>query len=119
MYKRAGDQKIIVHQDFRGGKGEIVMTRFLADEPYAAACGRLFAKTTIPPGASIGQHAHQGDFECYYILSGQAKVWDNGLEVLLTDGDVHVCENGNSHGIENVGQQELTYIALILYSKET
>ena len=118
MYKRAKDQKRVAHQNFRGGKGEIVMTHFLAEEPYAAACGRLFAKTTIPPGASIGRHVHQGDFECYYILSGQAKLWDDGEEVLLTDGDVHACEDGKSHGIENVGETDLTYIALILYSKD-
>lgn len=117
MYKHSADLKQIIHKEFRGGKGEITMTHFLSDEPYVSSIGRLFAKTTIPPGSSVGLHAHEGDFECYYILSGQAKVWDDGTEVLLTAGDVHVCEDGKSHGIENIGTEDLVYIALILYSR--
>ncbi len=78
--------------------------------------GRMFAKITLPPGSSVGWHEHVGDSEAYYILRGQALVNDNGTEVELAAGDVVLTSDGESHSIANNGDQDLVFIALVLFA---
>lgn len=105
------------HEAFRGGKGTVQMDHFL-DQATVNGAGRLFAKSIVPPGASVGVHKHEGDNETYYILSGKALVNDNGTEVEMGPGDCHFCPDGHSHGIENIGDEDLVYIAIILFTKQ-
>ena len=79
--------------------------------------GRLFGVSIIPPGGSIGQHTHEGDFETYYILKGRARVNDNGNVAELGPGDMTQCKDGNFHSIENIGDVDLEYLAVILYTR--
>jgi len=117
MIKRNKEIKEQVLTNFRDGIGDISMFHFMTEQE-AQGMGRLFVKTVIPPGNSIGEHAHQGDMEAYYILSGKALVSDNGEEVTLEAGDCNICFDGDSHSIKNVGDDNLEYIAIILYSKQ-
>ena len=117
MIKRKESMQVDVHQDFLGGKGTLKNTHFLEKE-NAADSGRLFSKSLLSPGSSIGAHTHQGDFEVYYILSGKALVTDNGKEHILEAGDAIHTPNGSSHSIENVGEKDLEYIALILFDQQ-
>lgn len=117
MIIRHTDLKVDVHEEFRGGKGSVTMEHFL-DQAKANGTGRLFAKSSIPPGSSVGLHKHEGDCEVYYILEGKALVNDNGTEVELGPGDCNFCPDGGSHAIENIGSGTLTYIALILFTKQ-
>ena len=88
----------------------------------------MFAHTSLEPGGSIGYHVHEGESETYYILNGTAEFSDNGNIVTLTDGsvvyvnrdplkagDVAYTPDGEGHGIRNVGEDTLHFIALILY----
>ncbi|MTI95769.1 MAG: cupin domain-containing protein [Firmicutes bacterium] len=118
MITRAEKLKVDVHPQFLGGKGTLTNIHFL-DKENAAGSGRLFAKSILPPGSSIGYHTHEGDFEVYYILAGKALVNDNGEEHTLEPGDAILTKNGCGHSIENVGDTDLEYIALILYDKES
>lgn len=116
MIKRAAD---IRHNDevrLKGGSGVIEIVNFLEKDESQGA-GRLFAVSIIPPGGSIGYHKHEGDFEIYYFLKGVAHVCDDGEDAVLSPGDCMVCYDGHSHSIENRGEENLEYIALILYSK--
>jgi|LSQX01.3.fsa_nt_gb mannose-6-phosphate isomerase-like protein (cupin superfamily) len=114
MILRGSDMKVLIHDKFLGGRGSLVNTHFLNNED-ACGKGRLFVKSTLSPGSSIGYHTHKGDFENYYILSGKALVSDNGTEYILEPGDSFLCRNGDSHSIENIGNINLEYIALILF----
>ena len=117
MILRGSDMKVLVHNEFLGGKGTLTNTHFLNNEDTCGA-GRLFVKSMLTPGSSIGNHTHKGDFENYYILSGKALVNDNGENVILEAGDSVLCKNGQSHSIENIGDTNLEYIALIIFDKE-
>ena len=117
MIRRKSELKVDVHNEFRGGKGSITFEHFM-DQQMANGAGRLFAKTIIPPGSSVGLHKHEGDSEVYFILDGKALVNDNGTEVELGPGDVNFCRDGESHGIENIGTSDLEYIAIILFTKQ-
>ena len=69
--------------------------------------GRLLSHSVIFPGSSIGVHTHKGDFETYYILKGEGVVNDNGVLTAVGPGDVVYTGSGESHSIENTGQQNL------------
>lgn len=115
MIKRGHELKVDVHEKFVGGKGTLTNTNFL-DKVDASGKGRLFAKSMLTPGSSIGYHKHDGDFETYYILSGKALVTeDDGSQHTLEAGDVMYTPNGSSHSIENCGDMNLEYIAIILF----
>ena len=116
MIKRANEMSITLEPHLKGGKGTTRVVNILEkDEMYGT--GRLFGVSIIPVGGSIGQHTHTGDFETYYILKGVAKVNANGEEAVLGPGDMTQCKEGDFHSIENVGDCDLEYIAVILYSE--
>lgn len=117
MIKKAHQLKTREASNLRGGKGVIQFIDFLGEEE-SCGTGRLFASSTIPVGGSIGYHKHEGDFEIFYFLEGKAKVCDNGIDYILEQGDCAVCYDGESHSIENIGDCDLKYIAIIPYIKK-
>ncbi|NLI53614.1 MAG: cupin domain-containing protein [Clostridiales bacterium] len=114
MIKTAGQQQVRVRENVRGGTGAVSFHDFLTEED-AFGAGHLFSRTVIPAGASIGEHQHEGEFEVYYLLSGQAEVLEGDEWVTLNKGDMHRCASGESHAIRNNGSQEAELIMLILY----
>lgn len=115
MIKKAQDMNIELQPHLKGGKDTIRVVNILEkDEMYGT--GRLFGISIIPPSGSIGQHTHTGDFETYYILKGEALVNDNGKITYLEAGDMIQCKDGDYHSIENIGNIDLEYLAVILYS---
>lgn len=115
MIRKAAQLRHNDEVNLKGGNGVVEIVNFL-EATESCGVGRLFAVSIIPPGASIGYHQHQGDFEIYYMLKGQAHVVDNGVEGILEPGDCMVCYDGDSHSIENRGEEAVEYIALILYN---
>jgi mannose-6-phosphate isomerase-like protein (cupin superfamily) len=74
---------------------------------------RLFARILLRPGSRVPYHQHDGDYEAYYILSGHGQVNDNGTITEIKSGDIIFTDNKESHSIENTGNTNLEYIALI------
>ena len=60
------------------GKGDITVRELLEGPGEMYQKGRVFAHTTVHPGAAIGYHVHENESETYYILSGRAKLNHNG-----------------------------------------
>ena len=116
MIRKAQEQRHSQVLELKGGRGALSMSHFL-EESEAYGTGRQFSVTTIPPGCSIGYHTHTGDFEIYYILGGEATVNDNGAQDVLLPGDSIICREGESHGVENNGDCDLTFISVIIYTK--
>ncbi|MDL2216293.1 cupin domain-containing protein [Desulfovibrio sp. OttesenSCG-928-M14] len=117
MIRRHAELKVDVHNEFRGGKGSVTLEHFM-DQQMANGAGRLFAHSILAPGSSVGLHKHEGDCEVYYILEGKALVNDNGTETELGPGDINFCPDGGSHAIANIGDTDLRYIAIILFTKQ-
>jgi mannose-6-phosphate isomerase-like protein (cupin superfamily) len=116
MIKKAADLRIKLEPNLKGGRDTTRIINILESEELYGT-GRLFGVSIIPPGGSIGQHRHQGDFETYYILKGSARVNDNGVLHDLGPGDMTQCKDGDFHSIENTGNIDLEYLAVILYSE--
>lgn len=117
MIQKASQLRRSNEPNLKGGKDTVRLIHFLEPE-NACGTGRLFGVSIIPPGGSVGYHQHVGDFEQYYILKGTARVVHNGVEDRLGPGDAMLCREGESHSIENIGETDLEYIAIILYTQQ-
>jgi mannose-6-phosphate isomerase-like protein (cupin superfamily) len=100
-----------------GGQGGLDCIPLLTGDEFHGK-GRTFSVNTLKPGHSVGVHAHQGDFEVYYILKGEGLYHDNGVDVRVKAGDVAYTWDGQSHGIINDGAEDLEMIALILFTNK-
>lgn len=95
------------------GKGTMHIERLLPSEILKEHV-KMYAKVTIDVASSLGYHEHVDDGECYYILQGTALYNDNGAEKILKAGDCTFTPSGSGHAIENIGEDELVFMALIL-----
>lgn len=96
----------------RDGQGSILFERVLTAENMIGT-PNMFSRIRFPKGASIGMHRHLAENETFLILSGQGKYHDNGREVIVTPGDVCICKPGETHGIQQDGDEDLVLMAMI------
>ena len=115
MYTKSGGHRVEIREKARDGKGNAAIHHLLEKEQIAPH-SRLLCKAVIEPGNSIGIHTHKDEGEFFYILSGVAKITDDGEEVLLHPGDTLFTPSGSSHSIEATGDETLEYLAIILSS---
>jgi quercetin dioxygenase-like cupin family protein len=102
--------------NMRGGDGTVTILSALEQEKGEfLGRGRLFATVTLPPGASIGRHAHEGEMEAFLVIAGQGRYDDGGAEVTVNPGDVTYTAPGQSHAVANDGDGDLVLAALILF----
>ncbi len=92
--------------NFKGGEGT-TYARMFFDGVNRIMCGRL------PVGSTIGMHTHETNSEIMYILSGTAKVIMDGVEEILTAGQVHYCPKGHTHTTIAVGDEDLRIVAVV------
>ena len=78
---------------------------------------RLFGKVIVPPGSALAYHTHEGEGEAYHILQGKGLYNDNGTKYEVHPGDTTFTCDGAGHAIENIGDEDLVFMALILLDK--
>jgi mannose-6-phosphate isomerase-like protein (cupin superfamily) len=105
------------NEHMRGGNGTVTAKHMLKPDELLGK-GRLFAEHTLPPGASIGQHRHDGEVEAYYFLEGKGRYWNNDEVFDVAAGDMTLVEDHDSHGVENTGDTPLKFIGLILFTSK-
>lgn len=98
------------------GKGEIKIHHLLEKDDFKGKC-YLFGKVTMYPGSAIGLHVHDDDEEIYYITKGRGRVIDDNITTEVGPGDTVVTGGGSKHALENMGDGELEFIAVIHYIK--
>ena len=106
------NQKTDVKVKMRGGKGEAILKHIIDNKELCHS--RLFSTITLKKGCSIGTHTHLQETEYYYILSGEGVVCENSVSTTVKPGDVVVTGDKETHSIENKGDEDLVFIALIL-----
>lgn len=111
MSKEQIDNSMSYEKNWGTGK---VTVKHIIDEESIKDKNRLFAKVTLEKGASIGYHDHHGEGEVYYILQGKGKYNDNGIIREVNAGDTTFAGNNCGHSIENIGDNDLVFIALIV-----
>ncbi len=112
MIIRKSDMRVD-ESNLRNGNG-LVKREFIVEGDNLRKKAKLFSKITIPKGNSIGMHSHDDDFEVYYILQGQGRVLDGKDYVQVNEGDAVYTADGNKHFIENIGEEDLVFIAVVI-----
>lgn len=75
---------------------------------------RMFALVELKVGEEVEFHVHENEFESYYILSGKALYTDHDETFEIAPGTVTFTPSGKGHGIKNIGDEMLKFIALIV-----
>jgi mannose-6-phosphate isomerase-like protein (cupin superfamily) len=70
------------------------------------------AEVTIPSGMSSAPHFHQFSEESYLILSGEAEIYINQVQIHLATGDAILIQPGETHQIINQGHDDLVFLAV-------
>ena len=96
-----------------GGEGTLHLNKMSAFDSFPKAVS-TFARATLEVGSSVGFHVHETNSEAYYFLSGVGEYDDNGVKSTVTSGDFTYTPCGEGHGIKNVGDTPLEFIALII-----
>ena len=93
-------------ESFYGGQGALC-ANMSVDENNKILRGKLV------PGASIGLHRHEPSSEIIFILSGKGKAICDGEEEQLFAGDCHYCPKGSQHSLQNCGEEDLLFYAVV------
>ena len=88
-----------------GGTGNYFVRTLLTDEFESSM--KYIRDLLLEPGSSIGIHAHSGDEEIYYIISGTGMMQVDGEEKKVQAGDVVLTKSGSSHGLRNDSTEDL------------
>jgi mannose-6-phosphate isomerase-like protein (cupin superfamily) len=104
------------------GVGIIKNITLFGDEPKMPVIGprnpednsnfHYVHKTTLPPGASVGEHPHQGNEQFYLILEGEGEVTLCGRKFAAKPFSIALIRDGGSHGIRNTGSKDLVYLCV-------
>ena len=115
MHRTASEYPVEFRENMKGGSGRVRFEHIWkknSDEEMRSKC-RQFSRLTLEPGCSVGRHAHQGEEEIYYILSGRVRTFDNGEWLELGPGDATICRSGEEHSMECLGSEPCVYLAVI------
>ena len=116
LYRRSTEMTTQHNEHMRDGKGTVTVKHLLNPDEMLGK-GRLFAELTLPPGASIGMHRHEGSVEALYILQGRGRYYNDDDEAFdVKAGDVTLVDDQHRHSIENTGDTPLVLIGLVLFS---
>lgn len=94
------------------GTGDLYWTGVLEKDETHHKRMNFFHYNTMPPGASIGDHAHSHDEEWYFIISGTGTMTLDGTPHEVGPGDITAVFPGGSHGLENTGTEDLVFIVM-------
>ena len=88
------------------GGGQTIAHSFFSAVPNLEL---VFRKRALKPGAGIGYHEQKED-EIYYVLSGRAMMTLDGKDVEVGPGTAILTRTGSSHGLKQVGSEDLVII---------
>lgn len=92
--------------NFKGGE-KAFLTHMYTDDKNKILLGKLI------PGATVGEHVHEGNSEIIYFLQGKGKVLDDGVCVEVEAGMCHYCPMGHSHSVMNDSDADLVFFAVV------
>lgn len=67
----------------------------------------------LAPGASIGQHVHEGNCEILFVIKGEGTIYDDGVASPITAGQCTYCPMGHGHSLVNTGTEDLEFYAAV------
>lgn len=105
-----------VAEGVRGGSGTATAHKLI--DLFPGSSIKSVGVVRLEPGASVGEHSHQGDEDFYYCISGTGVVVDNGAEHPFTPGTLQITRDGESQAIRNTGETELVFLGALVATVE-
>lgn len=112
MYIKGEDLITTTRENSHGGNGIVYLKNLMFKETMPKHA-RLVSVITLESGNSLGLHKHEKEVELYYILEGEATIFEGETSYKAQVGDVIITGNGGSHAIENQGKEELKFLAIV------
>jgi mannose-6-phosphate isomerase-like protein (cupin superfamily) len=98
-----------------GGAREISFARVVKRDRGSI---RFIDLSVLGPGADIGCHTHEADNEeLYVVVSGKGLMMLDGEEFEVGPGHVILNRPGGTHGLRNIGEEELRIVVIEVESK--
>ena len=104
MFLKNEDVKIGTIPDANGSDNPLKKMEFLTEKE-------------MKDSSRLAYHTHEGEGEAYHILQGKGLYNDNGTKYEVHPGDTTFTCDGAGHAIENIGDEDLVFMALILLDK--
>ena len=111
MYK---EKSTLTHKDYFYRDRLCGKMIHLLDESECGDKVRFYSIVTMNPGADVGYHQHNHEWEVFYVLTGTGEINDNGNIVQVSPGDVITTPVDGWHGFKNTGDKDFTFLALIV-----
>jgi mannose-6-phosphate isomerase-like protein (cupin superfamily) len=116
MIKNVNDVIPEIAENVRGGSGSVSAHKLLDLFPGSAI--KSVGLVRLEPGASVGEHSHQGEEDFYYCIAGTGVVVDDGVEHPFTAGTLQITRDGESQAIRNTGETELVFLGALITTLE-
>lgn len=97
--------------DTFGGTGQVLYRRKLGPSFFRTNWAYV-DHVVLSPGASVGQHSHNGIEEVYYVMNGTGQVSVNDETEPIGSGDAIPVRAREMHGFENDGTEPLELIVI-------
>ena len=118
MIYKASELPEEYRERMRGGEGTVQISHAAAAGTLPAGL-RLHAQLTLPPGAGIGEHAHERETELFYVLQGEGEMLQDGVWTPLSPGDATSTGGGQTHALRNTGDGPFVVMATIVKDGST
>ncbi len=92
-----------------GGKGSVMYRRALGPTVFSSNWA-FVDYYSLPPGASIGAHVHNGVEEVYLVINGEGTVQVNEESAPLKKGDAVPIKVKDVHSFVNTGSGDLEFV---------
>ncbi|GGN92101.1 hypothetical protein GCM10010112_78930 [Actinoplanes lobatus] len=73
----------------------------------------------LPPGGVSGEHLHTRTEEIYFVLSGTGEILLDGVATRVTAGSLILTGAGVTHGLRNVGEDDLAWLVVEMSTPAT
>ena len=93
------------------GSGKIAI-RTVLEQGDSQVGIRFMHDDVLEPGATIGEHPHEGTEEIYFVVEGHGRMILDGESVPIGPGDISLVERGHSHGIVNSGDAPMRLLVI-------
>lgn len=104
-----------VLENLNGGSGVRQVKYILTEQEMGGKC-KMYAEVTLKKDCALGFHMHANESETYYILKGRGEYNDNGTKYEVGAGDRTFTPDGCGHGLANIGDEDLVFMALIIFN---
>ncbi len=112
MIVKSGECKEDIKENLRGGNGNAILNMIHQTNDFKNV--KMMTTITLKPGCSIGVHEHIEETEYYYILEGKGLVKESSGEITVEKGDTVITTDKQSHCIDNIGDSDLVFLAIIV-----